>query len=191
MLKPVRVTAPTEFPVSVNEVKQHIRVDVEDDDALIATYIDAATSYLDGYAGILRRCLISQTWEVSLACFADRKVRLPFPDVSAVTVNYFDADDADQVLSSAEYNLHEDARSAYVKFSSTLSFPETFDREDAVKLTLTAGYGGVSDVPALIRHAILIMVARNYEYRGDEDAAKAAGLDFVMTMIRPFQRNIL
>ena len=62
MHRPVLVTPPAETPVSRTEAKAHLRVDGTGDDDLIDGLIDAAVAHLDGYTGILGRCMVTQTW---------------------------------------------------------------------------------------------------------------------------------
>ena len=50
-------TAPAVEPVSVSEAKQHLRVDIDDDDAYIVSLITAARKYAEEY---LDRALVSQ-----------------------------------------------------------------------------------------------------------------------------------
>ncbi len=72
------ITPPSADPVSLAETKTHLRVAHGEDDAYIGLLISAATQYLDGYDGILRRALVTQTWETD----ADR---LPLAPVQSVT----------------------------------------------------------------------------------------------------------
>jgi len=59
---PVRVTAPADRPVTLAEVKNHCRIDHSDDDTLVQSYIDAAVAHVEGWSGVLGRCLVTQTW---------------------------------------------------------------------------------------------------------------------------------
>lgn len=64
MNAPVRIIAPAELPVMLSDAKAHLRVDFDDDDFLIGSMVNAATDYLDGWNGILGRCLVTQTWTI-------------------------------------------------------------------------------------------------------------------------------
>ena len=178
MLAPIRVTAPDTLPVTLAEAKLHLRVDHDDEDDLITGLIGAATDHLDGWAGILGRCLVNQEWRVSLCSWpASRIIRLPFPDVSAATVKYFDADNAEQTVSSGEVATLHDAGGSFLRLSDSFASPSLYsDRDDAVQVTFTAGYGAAgTDVPAPIRTAILLMVAHwfhNREAVGDGSLAE-------------------
>ena len=61
MLPPVRTVVPSvDDPLlTTAEAKAHCRVDTSDDDTLIASLVKAATAHLDGWSGILGRCLVS------------------------------------------------------------------------------------------------------------------------------------
>lgn len=165
MLRPVRTVAPTSAPVSLVDAKLHLRVDHTDEDALISALIDAATSHLDGWSGVLGRCIMPQTWRQGFAAFpADGVLRLPFPDVSAVTVVYSDTDDAEQTLSSGDYRLMDDAQSSAIYRISGVSWPATFDRPDAVRVTMTCGF---TEVPEALKAAIKLHLGTLYESRED------------------------
>jgi uncharacterized phiE125 gp8 family phage protein len=67
--KPIRTVAPASTPVSLSEAKAHLRVTSSAEDAVIQMYLDAAVSYLDGWAGVLGRCMVTQTWAQTFSDF--------------------------------------------------------------------------------------------------------------------------
>lgn len=170
MFRPVRTTPPAAQPVSLEDAKAHLRVDFADDDALITGLIDAAVGFLDGWSGELGRCLIDQEWRQDSACWpCNRELRLPFPDVSDVVLTYQDADDVEQTVPAAQYEILEDARSSYLKFRQTFVAPSLYgDREAPISATFIAGYGATAAaVPGAIKSAILLIVGHLYENRED------------------------
>jgi hypothetical protein len=60
----VLVVEPPARLVSLEDMKAHLRVTADDEDALIEAYIDAACGWLDGPDGWLGRCIGSQVIEV-------------------------------------------------------------------------------------------------------------------------------
>lgn len=56
----VLVTAPTSDPVAVADVKNYLRIDTSVDDAMLTSFISAATRVIEKY---LNRRLITQTWD--------------------------------------------------------------------------------------------------------------------------------
>lgn len=164
MLAPVRTVGPAVTPVSVAEAKASSRVDTSDNDALIGTLIDAAVAHLDGPSGTLGRALVQQTWRQDFAAFVD-PLRLSVGNLIAISsISYYDAANVSQTLPTDVYTALSDERGPYVTLKPDQSWPSTYSRPDAVRVTWTAGYGAnASDVPASIRQAILIMVATWYD----------------------------
>ena len=189
MLRPILVTPPAAEIVSLDDAKVHLRVDGTDDDDLITMLEAAAEAHLDGYSGVLGRCLIDQVWRQDFVGF-DWCLRLPFPDVSAIgSVKYYDTDNVQQTIDSANYQLLEDERSSFVQFTSTFSWPSTYYRPDPVSVQFTAGYGAAADdVPAAIRAAILLTIGHLYANReavGDNtQMALPLGVDALITPYR-------
>ena len=189
MPAPVRTLAPANMPVSLAEAKAHLRVDHDDQDDLITAQIKAATVWLDGYAGILGRALITQTWRQDFAGFADRLPLPVSPVISVVGVSYFDAGNVQQTLDAGVYDLLADARGAYITLRPGQSWPATFRRADAVSVTFTAGYGAAADVPEPIRQAILLIVQRLFD--GADTEIDIAIERTVHALIAPYRKSPL
>lgn len=157
MLRPILVTAPATLPVTLDDMKAHGVIDFADDDALVQGILDAAVARLDGYSGILGRCLVSQGWQQDYACWRGR-MRLPFPDCSALTITYYDSDGSQQTVSSSLYEVLEGSQGTFVSFKSGFTEPTLDDDRDyPVSIAFTAGYGAADDVPAAIRRAIMML----------------------------------
>jgi len=192
MLSPVRTTAPAADVVTFDEASIWLRGDgaAQDERAMIDALIASATAHLDGWGGILGRCLINQIWAVPYKEWS-RELRLPFPDVSAATVKYYDANNVEQTVAGADMAVMSDARGSYVRLSDDYSFPNLYDdRDDAVNITLTAGYGAnATAVPAPIRTAILLMVAHWFHNREAVAEGGLAELPMgVSALVSPYRR---
>lgn len=161
-MKPKLITAPATDPVTLQEVKEHLRVTwFTDDDAYISALIKAAVSHLDGYRGILNRCIIEQEWQVTRASWC-RKMETIFTDTTAAEIKYFDADGVEQTVDNtdnAAYRVYPD----YIRFNNDFVFPtlET-DRDDPISITTTHGY---DTVPESLTLAIKILIAHWYRNR--------------------------
>lgn len=161
------VTAPANDILTLSEVKTHLRVDGSDEDTLISNLIDAATSYIDGYTGVLGRCLITQTWDWKLDSFPDSNtlaMDMPLGDVQSITsIKYIDVDGVEQTWDSSEYNLDLDTSPERIYLTYDKYWPETQDIENAVAVRFVAGYGDTaSEVPAAIRQAALMLIGTMY-----------------------------
>lgn len=171
---PVRTTAPDVTPVTLAQVKADLRVLHSDEDEMIESLMSAAIDHLDGWGGILGRCLITQTWTQDFPDFPLGDVlRLPFPDVQSVTVAYIDDAGQSQTLSADSYRLTNDALGGAIVLDDDATWPTTDDRPDAVTVTMVCGYGDAPEnVPDSIRTAIRLHVRGLYD--GDDDMEETA-----------------
>jgi len=159
------VTPPAEEPVSLADAKAHLRVDISDDDALIATLIKAARELFENYT---RRALVTQTWDLVLDAFpAERELELPRPPLQSVTsITYKEADGSVQTFPTSEYVVDTSGMFGRVVLKSASTWPSVqLWPAGAVTVRFVAGYGGASGVPQAAKHAILLMVAYWYENR--------------------------
>lgn len=191
MFKPLLVTGPTETPVDLLDLALHLREDGEDQDLVIEQLLDAAVAHLDGDQGILGRALVTQTWRQDFRDWGGGCLRLPlFPVASITSVVYVDADDADQTVLAADYQLLADDAGYYVQFDEDYDFPNLTDEFGArVKVTYVAGQA-VASVPAAIKQAIKLLVAHWYENRegviiGTTSASVPMAVDM---LVAPYRR---
>ena len=85
--KITRTAAPASYPVTTAEAKSHLRVDISDDDTLIASMISAATDYVELATG---RSFVTRTYRADLSAFAD-VIELPMrPIISVTSIKYYD-----------------------------------------------------------------------------------------------------
>lgn len=169
----VLVVPPAATPITLAEVKAQARVTHDDEDLLIQHYIDAATAWLDGPAGILGRCLVTQTWRAELAAVTG-PIRLPFPDTVISSAVFTDAEGGELIHELALQDQHPLLRPI-----------SGFGRPAAI--TFTAGYGAPADVPAAIRQAMLLLVTQWYEHR--QVTGIEATLPFaVEALLAPYRR---
>jgi hypothetical protein len=81
-MTPYLVTPPASLPVTLDAMKAHLRVVHDSDDADIAAKQAGAVAMLDGWGGVLGRCIMPQVWAVDVT--GPGPHRLPFPDASDV-----------------------------------------------------------------------------------------------------------
>lgn len=193
------VTGPAVPVVTADDMRDHISLVSQAQNAMLTAYIAAATSHLDGYTGRLGRALVNQTWAIDLDEWTDDCIRLPLAPVSSIThVKYYDGDNVLQTLSSTNYVLLEDDRSPFVEWIATSSLPTIYDRRAAIVITHVAGYGATGTaVPAAIRQAIMMLAAHFYANREAVIETRNRGDSFVeipfavSALIAPFERRIV
>ena len=196
-LPPEIVTPPSGMPVQVSEAKAHLRVDHAEDDPLITGAIAAATGHLDGYAGVLGRALITQTWREYAACWpSSRRIALTLAPVASITsVTVRDADGVvTTLMQGTDYRLIGKGDSPEIRIMANVPLPTPDGDPDAIAITYVAGYGAPDAVPAPLRNAILEMVGDLYRFT---ETAGVGALKQVPTsttvenLISPFKRNLI
>lgn len=156
---------PAVAPISLSEAKDQLRVDYDDDDALITRLIATAVAFTDA-KGALGKAMITQKWRQ----YPGAKpgiVRLLINPVQVVTrIRYFDLDGAEQDDNLANYNVFATNGMTTIQPKPGFDWPETQDRPDAIGVEYEAGYGDTAeDVPQTVRHALMLLLAHWYEVR--------------------------
>lgn len=134
-----QITAPTKQPVHLTALKNHAKVDVAEDDALLAGKLEAAVSDVENFWG---RRFVAQTIELVLDDFPDcDEIELPFPPLVSVThIKYIDTDGATQTLATTEYVVDAASAPGRVMLAYLKSWPVTRGRPQAVTIRFVCGY---------------------------------------------------
>lgn len=167
VIVPQLVTPPAS-PITLEEAKAHLRVDTVNspgpDDDLISAMIDAAVAYVDGPSGILRFSALATEWEIALDEFPEGEIVLPLPyPVSVTSVKYTDGDGAEQTVPDTDYVLDAYSSEGRIVLADGASWPDTGDTTSAVRVRWIAG---LSECPADVRAAMLLMIGYLYDNRG-------------------------
>lgn len=183
----VIVITPAERVVTLDQAKQHLRVDGDDEDALIGAFIDAATGHIDGPDGWLGRAIGEQTLEAGLDGFIYDPISLPYPPIIAVSgIVYDDVTGEERTLDPATYEV----RDGVIGTAWGRSWPSTRACRGAsrsVRITYRAGY---ETLPAAISVAILLMVGdmyRNRETAGTGVMSKVPMSVSADALLQPFR----
>ena len=185
-------TVPAE-PVTLAYAKNHLRVDISDDDTLIGNLITAAREYAEIFCA---RSIVQHTYRADLANFYDI-MELPLGPVQVISsIKYYDTASPSvlQTLSTAVYALHKDC----VYRNNGQSWPSVgTGRPDAVQITYKTGYSDlaspedtVANVPlALGDRALLLLVGDYYENReGQSGSRQLVENPAVMTLLNTWRQ---
>ena len=161
------IAPPTAYPVTLAEAKSVLAVLHDDDDALIAGLIAAATDFIDGPNGV-GVAMMAQTWRYALDNFPDRgdweEIKLPGHGVTAVSsVTYVNTAGIETILDAAEYRLEANMEPARVY--PVTSWPGADCRPGAVWVDYVLGAASPADVAEPLRVAVLHIVAHWFEHR--------------------------
>lgn len=159
------VTAPTAYPVTLEEVKENSIIEHDDDDAKLYRLIAAATDYTENH---LQRDLIQRTWSYSLDAFPYDRLYLPkSPVLSVTSVTYEDqtTSPTTNTVSTDVYGLDNGQTTAFLYRKYNQLWPDASAQHNAVTVTFVTGYAGLGspedprgNIPEAIKHAIMMMV---------------------------------
>lgn len=161
------VTAPTAEPVTLQKAKDHLRVDINDDDILIESLILLARRMSEG---ISNHRFITQTWDIFMDSFpGGDEIILPkslSPLVSVTHIKYTDEDDNTSTFDSANYIYDIYSDPGRIKLTKDANWPsDPLYVVNGVEVQVVVGYGNPADIPQEFKQAIMLMVGHWYENR--------------------------
>lgn len=198
------ITPPAAEPVSLAEAKLHLRVDFDEDDALIQALISAARQAAEM---LTQRQLITARWRMVLDSFpgpslmgvpAGQTFTLPghailltkSPVASVVEICYLDLAGVSQFMPSAHYTVDKACEPARITPVFGQIWPVALPQIGAVSVTFDAGYGSAADVPEGLKSWIKLRLGSLYAHR-EEVASMARGridpLPFVDGLLDPYK----
>jgi uncharacterized phiE125 gp8 family phage protein len=168
-------TAPDVEPVTLTEVKKHLRLATTTAEATAYTSEDDLLNRLITVARIQAeqetgRAFITQTKTMYLDTWPGGKaIRIPYPPLQSATVTYRleDDDDYDNTLSTVDVDIVSEP--GRIVLQPNESWPSgTLYSEKPIKIEFDCGYGDeAADVPEGIKSAILLRIEDLYEHRGE------------------------
>lgn len=177
----VLVTPPAVEPITLDQAKNHLRVDIADDDALIETYITAAREACEAF---IHGFLITQTWRVSLDAFpvnGTDPIEIPVEPLQSVgSVKWFDQLNNVTTLNawnngSGDYIVDTDSEPGRLVPPPNQVWPGvSLWPVSPVQITVTAGFGADgTKVPAAYLNGMYMCIAHWYENRGAVESSGA------------------
>lgn len=160
------IEPPADLPIDLADLKAHLRVDGDADDAMLQAYLSAALAYTDGPRGVLGRAMISQRLRLTLdGGFPAGAIILPLPPLRTVeAVRYIDPAGDEQTLPAESYQLLTDREPGELRPIGG-GWPLTACRAAAVTIEFTAGHENAAAVPADYKHLLRFLVAHWYAQR--------------------------
>lgn len=168
----LRTVEPAVEPVTLVEVKNHLRLAHDSEDELLAGLVRAAREDVERATGI---AMIEQSWRLMRDDWpGDGRVPLmrhPVREILSVTL--FGSEGEASVMDPSDYLLDSISRLARLHFERR---PERLRALNGIEIDFVAGFGEAgTDVPDLLKRAVLMLVAHWYEFRaafgGDQQPA--------------------
>lgn len=171
-------------PVTLSEAKQFLRVDDDDDDALIAGLITTARSQAEVYQ---QRVLVRKQFDLTYDTWPGYRVELASPVVSVDLVQYTDdAGTVHQLVSGTDYLADLHKQPAILACSWNLPFSSsTLTQSSSILIRFTAGYLPTdpfwSNAGARLKTGMLLLISHLYTNRLPIVAGTSGELPFGIT----------
>ena len=184
-------TEPTAEPLSLQEVKEYLRVDDATDERVVQPLIIAARQFAEEH---MNRALMQQTFTLMLDAVIDQDqplyegmrtapdlnyyknyIVLPKSPVQSVTsVKTVDDRDTATTMASTKYYVDTQREPARIVLRTGETFPTALRVANAIEVIYVAGYTSAFTIPEPIRLGMLQHIAYMYEHRGDMYEAQGA-----------------
>ena len=194
---------PTQEPVTLQEVKEYLRVDDSTDERIIRPFIETARRFCEEHTG---RALMTQTLTLFIDAFEDiddplfegirtgpylnyykNYVVLPrSPVVSVTHVKTFDDSDTETVFAASKYFLDSAREPARIVLRTGETFPTALRVANAIEVKYVVGYTSQFNIPEPLRLGILQHIAYLYEHRGDMYDAKLPYPPLLRSLYAPY-----
>lgn len=179
------ITPPATEPLTYDDLSAHMRLDGDEERALVASLITAGRTYVE------ERChgltLITTTYDLVVDELGDA-ITLPRRPVQSVTsVTYVDGNGDSQTLAADQYTVEDRGTVVRVVPAYGVTWPVARCQPDAVTVRFVAGYGAAADVPDLLKLAIKSWVAHHHGNReavliGKQATALPHAFDAILSM---------
>jgi len=151
-----------ESPVTLDEVKDHLRVVGTDDDGYISGLLLAATEWAEKFQN---RTYVLRPRTMELDAF-QTIICPPYPPLWSVTsIAYVDTNGTTQTLAAAYYRVNTGSEPGRITEAYNYYWPDTRVVTGAVTISYIAGYGPPAKVPDDVKAAIKLIVGHLYEHR--------------------------
>lgn len=204
-------TAPSSLlgPVTLAELKRHLRITGSDEDEYLSDLLEETTKEVEDLTGL---AFLTQSWKLTLDQWPseaedwwdgvregprsmlygeashDVLVELPrYPLSSVTSVTVYDTDGTSTAITVNDIfdvDIESFRGRLVLKYGQT--WPVALRPTNAIEIVYAAGYGAAADVPAPLKRAIKSMASYMYEHRGDcstEDAYSKSG---AMSILRRY-----
>lgn len=184
----IQTAGPTQEPVTLEEVKWHLRIDIDDNDFILEGLIKSAREHLEA---VLNRAIMTQTWVMYLEDWPDDSdyIEIPYPPLQSVSsIIYTDYNESATTWTAATY-YHVDIVSepGRVILRYGQEWPTaTLSPNNPIAITYVAGYADVDTVPQAIKQAVLIDIADMYEQREGLSEKNLVNLPVMMRLLAPY-----
>lgn len=158
------ITAPTAQPISLEEVKEHLRIVVTDtaNDNYLSDVQDSA---VDQFQSDAEYQVMQATYKLTLACFPDEYIDIPIIPKVTITEFLYYTDQSNTSTLTEGTDFYKVLTDRYCRLYPFSSWPSLGDRMDAIQITFTVGHATQSAIPARVLQGLKFLIGHFNENR--------------------------
>ena len=163
----VQTSTSFDEPISVEELRQHLRIEHNDEDSYLSMLISSARALAEN---CIDGIIADRNYSLTVDSFSS-SMKLPIRpiDPTSIAIAYVDASGNAATVDS--YNYSSDLFSTVIYPADNESWPTTEEGSNKVTITFTAGLLGVEGaMPSDVKHALLMIAGTLYDQREDHTA---------------------
>lgn len=198
------VTQPAIEPVSGNQVRNHLKIEYDEDNDMIVSLIVAARQFVEDYTGT---ALMTQTLKLSLdgvseydvplrdglyvgkeSYYQKRIIYLPHPPLVSVThIKTFADDNTESTFAASNYHVDANGTPGRIVLKDGQNWPTNLRYPNGIEVTYVTGYSTQQDVPKPLQFAIMQYINYLYENRGEMGTDAPGGPPSVRGLLQGYR----
>ena len=177
---------PASEPITLTELKAHLRVDGVLDDTELGDKLTEARKSIEQ---LTNRAFFTQTRTLSFNRFdyTTSRIYLPGAPVASITsLTYYDLNGTQQTWDSGNYSLVV-GQPSWLQLDYNIDWPDHRSVRDRIVITYVCGASDVADIDARVKSACKLHVELNYDREELRDKAADRiqnGFDSLITQLR-------
>ena len=156
---PVVTSAAAAEPLTLTQVKDHLRVDHDDQDTLITALLASMREHVEAYTATR---MVTQTLTLRCEEWADLDALTIGPVQSITSIVYVDTDGANQTLSTDVYEGQLQGLEPRIVLKYGQTYP-TIREGSLITVVAVVGYGVAGTQPEGVLHAIKMLIEEGYD----------------------------
>lgn len=185
---PTVIVQPFTEPVTLEEIKEQLRIDFNDNDASLSSMIRGGRQWVEKQTGL---ALVDQTLQIMMDAYpCDNVIQLTPPVITIVSFEYTDDNGSYQSLNALDYVLDTSIFSRIIP-AYGISWTATRYQANSIRVRWRAGFvedasptESLTLVPEPLRQAILLHAQAMYERENIDVLLKTAEL-----LCQPYRVN--
>ena len=166
-IKVEAIQPPAQEPVTPTELGQQLNLtqdEITDEQGLLNTYIQAARQHVES---LTDQRLITQKF-INYFNFFESVFKIYYPPIQNIEeVRYINDDRRQTIVPADTYVLSNEIKPAELTLADGKTYPsDTLGERNVIEVEVVSGFGdNPEDVPAPLRHAIILKAAQFFEQR--------------------------